>query len=90
MFPEGLTKKLPRLYAMGVDAYYLGSRLGRLSDNPQAHVRGKTGALRVNSQRQIRRKLILARIDADGPVKLAPSDQQKSELRILAWVKSLF
>lgn len=88
---KGLSKKMPRLYAMGVDAYRLGSRLDRLSDNPQAHVRGKTGILRVNSERRIQRQLTLARMDATGPVKLAPtSDQQKSKPGVLAWAKSLF
>lgn len=88
---KGLSKKMPRLYAMGVDAYRLGSRLDRLSDNPQAHVRGKTGILRVDSEQRIQRKLILARMDATGPVKLAPtSDQQKSKPGVFAWAKSLF
>ncbi|WP_165742060.1 penicillin-binding protein activator [Candidatus Thiosymbion oneisti] len=88
---KGLSKQLPRLYAMGIDAYRLGSRLDWLSGNPQVRVQGKTGTLRLDSRRRVQRKLTLARMDATGPVKLEPtSDQQKPELRIFAWAKSLF
>jgi hypothetical protein len=68
---KGLYKKLPRLYAMGVDAYRLGSRLEWMSDNPQAQVQGKTGILDMDSQRRIHRQLTLARLNADGPAKMA-------------------
>jgi outer membrane PBP1 activator LpoA protein len=68
---KGLYKKLPRLYAMGVDAYRLGSRIEWMSTNPQAQVMGKTGVLSMDSQRRIHRQLTLARIEAGGPVKLA-------------------
>jgi outer membrane PBP1 activator LpoA protein len=67
----GLHKKLPRLYAMGVDAYRLGSRLDWMLSNPQARLQGKTGVLRMDSQRRIHRDLTLVRIDATGPVKTA-------------------
>lgn len=68
---KGLYGQLPRLYAMGVDAYRLGSRLDWLSGNSQARVQGKTGILSMDSQRRIHRQLTLARIDSSGPVKLA-------------------
>lgn len=68
---KGLHKKLPRLYAMGVDAYRLGSRLDWMSANPQAQVQGKTGVLSMDSQRRIHRQLTLARIEPSGPVKIA-------------------
>jgi hypothetical protein len=68
---KGLYKKLPRLYAMGVDAYRLGSRLEWMSNNPQARVQGKTGILDMDSQRRIHRQLTLARLNADGPAKMA-------------------
>jgi outer membrane PBP1 activator LpoA protein len=68
---KGLYGQLPRLYAMGVDAYRLGSRLDWLSSSSQAKVQGKTGVLSMDSQRRIHRQLTLARIDADGPVKVA-------------------
>lgn len=76
----GLNKKLPRLYAMGVDAYRLGSRLGRLSANSQTRIQGKTGILRIDSQGRIHRKLTLARIDATGgPARIAVVDQGKRQ-----------
>lgn len=90
VFAKGLSKQLPRLYAMGVDAYRLGSRLDRMSGNLQAQVQGKTGTLRLDSQQRIQRKLTLTSMDATGPVKLAPSDQQKPKPGIFAWAKSLF
>ncbi len=68
---KGLRKSLPRLYAMGVDAYRLGSRLDWMSANPQARVQGKTGVLSMDSQRRFHRQLSLARIDSGGPVKVA-------------------
>jgi outer membrane PBP1 activator LpoA protein len=68
---KGLHKKLPRLYAMGVDAYRLGSRLDWMSANPQAQVQGKTGVLNMDYQRRIHRQLTLARIEPSGPVKIA-------------------
>lgn len=68
---KGLYRNLPRLYAMGVDAYRLGSRLDWMSHNPRVRVQGKTGILGMDSRRRIHRELILARIDARGPVKLA-------------------
>lgn len=68
---KGLHKKLPRLYAMGVDAYRLGSRLDWMSANPRPQVRGKTGTLSMDSQRRVHRELTLARIEARGPVKIA-------------------
>jgi hypothetical protein len=72
---KGLYDKLPQLYAMGVDAYRLGSRLEWLSANPQARVQGKTGILSLDGRRRIRRELILVRIDATGPVKTTAIDR---------------
>ncbi len=86
---KGLSKQLPRLYAMGVDAYRLGSRLDWMAGNPQARVQGKTGILRLDSQRRIQRKLTLARMEATGSVKRASSDRQKPKPGIFAWAKSL-
>lgn len=85
---DGLSGKLPRLYAMGVDAYRLGARLDWMRANPHRRLQGKTGILKMDTRRQIRRELTLARIDADGPVKLVPSGQVKQKR--LPWLKSLF
>ena len=77
---KGLYGNLPRLYAMGVDAYRLGSRLDWMSADPQAQVQGKTGALSMDSQRRIHRELTLARIEASGPVKIAATDSRGTEI----------
>jgi outer membrane PBP1 activator LpoA protein len=71
---RGLYRKLPRLYAMGVDAYRLGSRLDWMSRHRGTRISGKTGILSMDSQRQIHRELTLARIDSGGPVKVAAID----------------
>jgi outer membrane PBP1 activator LpoA protein len=71
---KGLHGKLPRLYAMGVDAYRLGSRVQWISQNPQVRVAGKTGILSMDSQGRIHRQLTLARIGATGPVKMAVAE----------------
>lgn len=63
----GLKKDLPRLYAMGVDAYRLGSRLNWMSRNRRARVQGKTGVLSMDSQRRIHRMLTPAHISTNGP-----------------------
>jgi len=63
----GLKGNLPRLYAMGVDAYRLGSRLARMSENPRMRLPRKTGVLGMGPQRRIRRELTAAHIGADGP-----------------------
>jgi len=81
---KGLYKKLPQLYAMGVDAYRLGSRLEWLSRNPQARIQGKTGILRMDSLRRIHRELALARIDSSGPVMMATLDTGARALRTFA------
>ena len=75
---KGLHKKLPRLYAMGVDAYRLGSRLDWMAGNPRARVQGKTGILNMDSRGRIHRELILARFDAKGPFKMARVDSARS------------
>lgn len=74
---KGLHGRLPRLYAMGVDAYRLGSRLEWMSGNPQARVQGKTGILSMESRGRIHRELTLARFDADGPSKMAATSWLK-------------
>ena len=79
---KGLRKKLPRLYAMGVDAYRLGSRLGWMSGNPRARVQGKTGILTMDSRGRIYRELTLARFDADGPNKMAGVDSSGSRTMV--------
>ncbi|MEX0584623.1 MAG: penicillin-binding protein activator, partial [Natronospirillum sp.] len=46
-----------RLYALGIDSFYLLPRLGQLRTDPQASYAGKTGQLRLSEQGQIEREL---------------------------------
>lgn len=61
LFPH-LFKKYPRLLAMGMDAYTLLSRLAELSRGPDHSVEGKTGELRLDEQRHVKRRLTWVRL----------------------------
>ena len=63
----GMQDGLTRLYAMGIDAYRLAPRLAWMASNRGAVVQGKTGKLRLDSQRNIVRGLTLARFSPSGP-----------------------
>lgn len=63
----GMQQSYVRLYAMGIDAFRLGPRLGWLERNPDAAHQGKTGSLTMDAQRRIRRELTLARMGPSGP-----------------------
>jgi hypothetical protein len=71
-----------RLYAMGIDAYRLAPRLADLARRPGATFDGKTGVLSLDAQRQVKRRLTLARIEADGPVAVAAVSAPGSERRV--------
>lgn len=71
-----------RLYAMGIDAYRLAPRLADLGRRPGATFDGKTGVLSLDSQRQVRRGLTLARIEAGGPVAVAAVSAPGREHRL--------
>ena len=63
----GMQDGLTRLYAMGIDAYRLAPRLAWMASNRGAVVQGKTGELRLDSQRNVVRGLTLARFSPSGP-----------------------
>ena len=56
---------MPRLNALGADAYLLQSRLGQLRAGPDALIAGDTGLLSMNPQLQIERELPPAVFDGD-------------------------
>lgn len=66
-FPESLSP-LGRLYAFGVDAYRLVTRLGQLYGDPAAEVPGATGWLRLAPGRIVMRRLAFARF-AEGQLR---------------------
>ncbi|MGH8509158.1 MAG: penicillin-binding protein activator [Gammaproteobacteria bacterium] len=49
-----------RLYALGIDAYRLMSRIGALQSDPSARLEGVTGILRIDERKRIRRQLAWA------------------------------
>ena len=66
-----------RLYALGIDAYHLSARPGRLAAGDNTVFSGATGDLTVTPANAIRRKLRQARFIEGKPVMLepAPPDQ---------------
>ncbi len=54
-------QRLPRLYALGVDAFTLVPHLERLSEDETAGLAGRTGRLTVNDANEVHRKLQWAR-----------------------------
>ena len=67
----GLDPRYIRLYAMGIDAYRLLPYLEGLAARPGAYVDGRTGRLSLDDRRRVQRELVLARMAALGPTRLA-------------------
>jgi outer membrane PBP1 activator LpoA protein len=67
---SGLERRFTRLYAMGIDAYNLAPRLDWMAAHPGSYLDGRTGRLTLDTRRQVRRELMMARMDAAGPVRL--------------------
>lgn len=59
-----------KLYAMGVDAYYLSQNFSRLISSPQAGFPGATGTLYLNGSHQITRRLVWAQMRDGVPALL--------------------
>jgi outer membrane PBP1 activator LpoA protein len=66
----GFDGRFTRLYAMGIDAYNLAPRLDWMAGHPRSYLDGRTGRLTLDTRRQVRRELMVARMDAAGPVRL--------------------
>jgi outer membrane PBP1 activator LpoA protein len=56
-----------RLYALGVDAYYLAEQLSRLAISPAKNFAGATGVLSLNDQQRMVRKLTCMQFRAGIP-----------------------
>ena len=65
-----------RLYAMGIDAYYLHDRLRQLARLPKTSIFGTTGKLRLGSDKRIIREQPWAEV-VDGEAKPLPQLTQK-------------
>ena len=59
-----------RLYAFGVDAYHLMTRIGALQSDPSARLEGVTGILRMDEHKRIRRQLAWAQFLSGVPALL--------------------
>jgi hypothetical protein len=82
-FDKNLTNKninipanFSRLYAMGIDSYYLHDRLRQLSKLPNTAIFGTTGKLRLGSDKRIIREQPWAEV-IDGEAKPLPQLTQK-------------
>lgn len=64
------SSSLARLYAMGMDAYQLMSRLELLSQSPHAQFQGATGMLSIGANHKIERELTWAQIKNGVPAAL--------------------
>jgi outer membrane PBP1 activator LpoA protein len=79
---SGLEGKFTRLYAMGIDAYDLAPRVSWMADRPGAFFDGRTGRLTLDTRRQVRRELVLARMDAAGPVRITSIDHAPGAIMV--------
>lgn len=59
-----------RLYALGIDAYYLIPEIGRLSAEKNRYLNGKTGDLTISANNIVKRKLQRAQFIEGKPVPL--------------------
>lgn len=50
----------PRMFAMGMDAFLIAKNLPSIARTPNALVRGKTGDIVLNREREVQRKLVFA------------------------------
>ncbi len=61
-------RRLPRLYALGIDAFSLVPHLRRLAGEAGASLTGRTGQLSIDADQRVHRKLRWARFDEGLPV----------------------
>jgi outer membrane PBP1 activator LpoA protein len=77
---DAASLQLPRMYALGIDSYRLHSRLDLMNAIPGSTFYGTTGALTLDTERQIQRELPMAIIQKGKPVRAAlitAADQEK-------------
>jgi len=61
-------RRVPRLYALGIDAFSLVPHLQRLAREASASLAGRTGRLSIDADHRVHRKLRWARFDEGLPV----------------------
>lgn len=78
LFPSS-RNRLPRLHAMGIDAYQLVFRLGSMAADPSRTFAGKTGLLRLDERGQVRGRLVWANMTQGVPRLLDRSQMASPE-----------
>ncbi|MGK0499524.1 MAG: outer membrane PBP1 activator LpoA protein [Oceanicoccus sp.] len=73
------SKQYQRMYALGIDSYQLHPRLRQLLEMTNSRVYGHTGSLKLNANREIERRMLLAQISA-GKAKVIPTASLSSNL----------
>lgn len=66
LFPTS-RNRLPRLHAMGIDAYQLVFRLKSMTESPGRSFQGKTGLLQLDAKNQIHGQLTWAQMQSGTP-----------------------
>ncbi len=66
LWPQQTAKK-GRLYALGIDAFHIITKLNRLQNTPHEQYQGETGMLSMDENNQIHRKLVCARFVSGIP-----------------------
>ena len=72
--------RLPRLAALGIDAYQVIPHLQRLAENNFDRYEGTTGKLSIDAQNRIYRELIWAKFEKGLPVTLGASPDFSAQL----------
>ena len=67
-----------RLYAFGVDAYHLQSRLAQMAYLPQLTIQGASGKLSMDTQKRVKREQLWAIFESGVAVPLAPLSVEES------------
>ncbi len=74
------SQRYSRMYAFGVDAFRLMSRLGQLENNSGAMLRGATGSLYMSADKRIHRRLDFAQIKLGLPVRIPDTQQMLDDV----------
>ncbi len=73
-------KQLQRMIALGIDSFQLHPRLRQLDEIGTSRLYGNTGTLKLNSNREIERRLLFAKIK-NGRARLTPHADQPTLTR---------
>ncbi len=69
------------LFALGVDAIEIGTRLEQFKRNPDIRIQGTTGRISLDDSQRFQRQLAWATITEEGAVPLLPLPEEENPLR---------